>query len=261
MNDIDLKYKPLVEVYIEIRWALKTDKGRQFDPHYKFLLGHLFDRIKSKYPKYESLPAASVPDEMVGHVVQHRFRSKPNDWPLVQLGPGIFAFNETSKYIWSSFRESALAAVNDFFQAYPAPEDLKIESVFLKYIDALPFDSASQDLLNYLQDKLKINIALPSDLFKETGVSRQPATFNWQISFPYEVLHGRVFLGLATGQQRKEGGSQPALIWETRVHSTGDDVPDMPDGFENWLETAHDLTHDWFFKLIKGDLEKEFRGE
>jgi uncharacterized protein (TIGR04255 family) len=34
----------------------------------------------------------------------------------------------------------------------------------------------------------------------------------------------------------------------------------MPAGFEGWLDAAHTIIHDWFFKLIEGDLRKEFQG-
>lgn len=45
------------------------------------------------------------------------------------------------------------------------------------------------------------------------------------------------------------------------MQSSGKDVPAMPNKFEEWLESAHNITHNWFFKLIEGDLEREFRGD
>ena len=50
----------------------------------------------------------------------------------------------------------------------------------------------------------------------------------------------------------------PALIFEISVQSDGEDMPTMPEGFENWIEMAHDVIEDWFFKLIAGELEKRF---
>ena len=38
------------------------------------------------------------------------------------------------------------------------------------------------------------------------------------------------------------------------------EIPTMPDEFDVWLDAAHAITHEWFFKLIEGDLEKEFGG-
>ena len=64
-------------------------------------------------------------------------------------------------------------------------------------------------------------------------------------------------MSFATG--RKEG--EPAVLWETTVQSVGSDLPDMPDGFPAWVDAAHEITHDWFFKLIEGELERRFDGE
>jgi uncharacterized protein (TIGR04255 family) len=48
------------------------------------------------------------------------------------------------------------------------------------------------------------------------------------------------------------------LIWETEVRSIKDSIPrDLPE-ISRWLTAAHQITSDWFFKLIEGDLEEEF---
>jgi uncharacterized protein (TIGR04255 family) len=49
-----------------------------------------------------------------------------------------------------------------------------------------------------------------------------------------------------------------ALIFELSVQTAGKDVPLMPHGFEDWLEKAHDIIEDWFFKLMAGELERRF---
>jgi uncharacterized protein (TIGR04255 family) len=65
-----------------------------------------------------------------------------------------------------------------------------------------------------------------------------------------------VHVSFATG--RKE--DKPAILWETTVQSVDDDVPAMPDGFAAWFDAAHEITDDWFFKLIEGELERRFEG-
>ena len=77
------------------------------DPHYRLLLGRLFDRFQKDYPVHEQLPTASLPDDMVGQVVQHRFRVAKDDWPLVQVGPGVFTVNDTQHYTWTDFEQRA----------------------------------------------------------------------------------------------------------------------------------------------------------
>jgi len=71
----DLKNKPLVEAILEVKWELqRLAPGVEIDAHYKIFLGRLFDRVSSVYPEHEQLPTATIPDEIVGQVVQHRFR-------------------------------------------------------------------------------------------------------------------------------------------------------------------------------------------
>jgi len=61
----------------------------------------------------------------------------------------------------------------------------------------------------------------------------------------------------ATGKRK----DIPAIVWDTTVESAGDDLPAMPRNFESWLDAAHDITDDWFFKMIEGELERRFSGE
>jgi uncharacterized protein (TIGR04255 family) len=85
----------------------------------------------------------------------------------------------------------------------------------------------------------------------------QPSKLNWQVSFPLSNPAGNVTLRFATGQR----GGNPAFLWETIVSSTRAELPGMPEEFAQWLEAAHSVTHDWFFKLIAGELERRFSSE
>ena len=256
----DLKNKPLVEAYVEIRWRLpKQEMGQSFD--YKFLLGRLHGQIEGKFPYYEPLPSAHVPDEMAGHTVQHRFRTQQDGWPVIQVGPGIFTFNETSQYIWPSFKADVLEAVEDYYSAYPQKEKLEPVSIFLKYIDAIQFDHIREDVRQFLRDKLKVGIALPDDLFESGHIEHNPRSLKFEVSFPCDKPKGQVVVLFATGSSNKDGNEYPSIIWHTTVQSLGNNVPIIPKGLENWLDSAHEITHDWFVKFSEGDLLRSFEGE
>lgn len=262
MPNKQLKNKPLVEAIFELRWALVPRfEGKegipQADPHYKFLLGRLFDRIKLEYPEYEQLPTANVPDELVGHMVQHRFRLGPEQWPLIQVGPGIITVNSTADYAWEDFRPRVARAVTSLYEAYPKVEDLRVSSLMLRYIDAVEVELSHESAYKYLQNNLKVSASLPSNLFEGTGVEGRPEMFVWQSGFKCTDPKGRVSLKFATGKKSE----RPAIVWETTVQTAGDDTPIMPDGFQSWFDAAHRITGDWFFKLIEGDLERRFAGE
>lgn len=254
----ELINKPLVEAILEIRWNLQgLYPGPLVDPHYKLLLGRLFDRMLQDYPAHEQLQTANVPDELVGHIVQHRFRVAANSWPLIQVGPGIFTVNSTDDYRWPDFRSRVLAAIKKLFDAHPKVEELKITNLILRYIDAVDFDFKGENTLEFLKDKLKLNISLPDVLFKDTGVENKPNSFTWQSSFNCQTPKGLINIRFATGHKN----NIPAIVWETTLESTGNDLPKMPDAFGGWLDAAHEITDDWFFKMIEGDLERRFSGE
>jgi uncharacterized protein (TIGR04255 family) len=254
----NLKNKPLIEAILELKWRLMSPTpGVELDPHYKILIGRMYDRVSTQYPEHEQLPTATLPDEWTGHTVQHRFRSGPNDWPLLQIGPGILTLNNTEKYTWTDFRERSLSAIESLFHAYPKREELHIQSLLLRYIDGVDFDCSTENLLDFLREKLKLRIDLPSSLFTESPVQARPQLFSWQSSFSCSDPKGIVSARFATGQRK----GSPALIWETLVQSIGNDIPAMPEGFVTWIDAAHGITDDWFFKLIEGDLERQFNGE
>lgn len=254
----ELKNKPLVEAILEIRWKLQgASPGPQTDPHYKLLLGRLFDRIIKSYPEHEQLPTANIPDELVGHVVQHRFRVQDNSWPLIQVGPGVFTVNSTADYMWTDFRPRVLSAVTKLYDSHPKLGDFKITNLKLRYIDAVDYDYEVDNAFEFLRDKLKLNISLPKTLFKDTSVENRPTGLIWQSSFKCKMPRGLISIRFATGQKN----NAPALVWETTVESAGDDLPHMPNAFEGWLDAAHEITDDWFFKMIEGELERRFSGE
>lgn len=251
-----LKNAPLVEAIFEVRWALRQPpNGPPQDPYYKLLIGSLYQRVSKDYPEHEQLPTAAVPDAFVAHMVQHRFRIAPNTWPLLQIGPGILTLNHTEKYDWPDFRGRALDAVGKLFEAHPRPADLKVENLVLRYIDAIEMDYRAESILEFLSDKLNVSVRLPEPLFAGGNINSRPMVFNFQTSFFATAPPSMVTLRLATGQKDQN----LALLMETWVDSKQEGIPvAMPTGFAEWLEGAHGITHDWFFKLIEGDLKRKF---
>ena len=233
MSRKDLKNKPLVEAILEIKWHLvqpiKVPGPAQMllpahDPHYRLLLGRLFDRFQKDYPVHEQLPTASLPDDMVGQVVQHRFRVAKDDWPLVQVGPGVFSVNDTQHYTWTDFQERAKEAVERLYDAHPNVSELRIQSLVLRYIDAVEYNYEQENAFDFLRDKLKVAINPLPSLFEDTGVESRPKSFTWQATFDCSKPPGRVHVSFATG--RKE--DKPAILWETTVQSSGATCPRCP---------------------------------
>lgn len=258
MTERILKNKPLVEALLELKWVLPppSNSGIDGDPHYRLLLGRFSERVQNEYPIHEPLPTAQIPDAMVPHMVQHRFRTSQSAWPLIQMGPGIVTLNETAGYTWKGFKPRCERVVSSLFDAHPAKNEFIIQEMTLRYIDAIEFDATKDNVFKFLDEKMRVKVSLPDNLFEKGHVQTHPNVFNWQASFPHNPLGGTITLRFGIGQH----GGKPALVWETLVQTLKDGIPRMPGGFSEWLEKAHEITDDWFFKLIEGDLEKRFSG-
>ncbi len=251
-----LKNKPLVEAIFELRWELQEPaSGMKIDPHYKILIGRLYDRVKDRYPFHEPLPTSTIPDEIAGYVVQHRFRKDKDKWPLIQIGQGIITLNDTEGYIWKDFEKRLYHLVEVLFDAYPNAEtDLKISWAMLRYIDAVNFDYEKDNIFSFLSRNLKIQIDIYEKLFKETGVEDLPLGFDLRFSFPATKPKGAIHLRFVRGKRK----NKDALIWETQVQSVGEHSPKIKEQIKTWITDAHNLTDDWFFKMIEGKLMRRF---
>lgn len=262
-----LKNKPLLEAIFELRWELKkvsekeeiysNRSEQQIDPHYQLLVGRLYDRISDNYPYYEQLPAARIPDEIAGYIVQHRYRNEKDKWPLIQLGPGIITVNDTEGYVWEDFEKRIKRLIKTLFDLYPNPEEnLIIRKLMLRYIDSVDFDFDNNDIFEFLKDKMKTEINLYDKLFEETQVSQFPSNFDLRFEFESKIPNGKIFIRFGRGRKKNR---KDMLMWETLVKIEDDDkIPRTPNEISDWVNKAHKLTDDWFFKLIEGELEKRF---
>ena len=276
-----LKNKPLVEAIFELRWDLyeQLPTGEKVDPYYKVLSGGIYNKLREDYPLIESLPAADVPERFSGHIVQSRFRSE-SKWPLIQIGPGVITLNDTEGYIWEDFRKRALDLTDVLFNMHPEPERLKLNKAMLRYIDGIEFDYEQVDIFTFLKEQMKTELSLYHKLFEDTGVGKTPEGFGMNFSFPSTSPAGIVVLRIAKRTQAKEDtkiklikwthqadpdktwtkddGKINALIWETIVDSSGEHSPRNREAIPEWIDQAHKLTDDWFFKTIEGELERRF---
>lgn len=254
-----LKNKPLVEAILEVRWALEAGPAPEMkrDPHYKFLLGKLFDSIKKEYPHHEELPTAALPEELMLYMVHHRFRPKPDGWPLLQVGPGVFTVNETHAYKWENFERRINEAIPKLVAAHPQPEALKFDTLMLRFINAVPLDFSKVDALKFLSEKMGTTISLPGSIFDDGIVTGSPTEILSQLVFPCTKPRGVLLFKFNSGRKHES----PALIFQIWFVSRGEHTPPMPTGFSEWADAAHAIIERSFFQLIAGDLEKEFAGD
>ncbi len=251
-----LENKPLVEAIFEAKWELQEPKaGIKIDPHYKLLIGRIYEKVKEEYPFHEQLPTVNMPDEIAGYIVQHRFRKDKDAWPLIQLGPGIITLNDTEGYVWKDFEKRIGYLIEALFEKYLDSENsLKINWLQLRYIDAVEFNYQKNNVFDFLKDNLKVSVNIYENLFKETGVNDLPSDLDLRISYSTKKPEGSIDLRFFRGKGEREN----ALMWETIVRSIGEDAPKNKDKIESWIIDSHNLCDDWFFKMIEGELFRRF---
>ncbi len=256
-----MKYKkftnpPLVEAIFELRWFLKEiGQDIKIDPHYKVLVGSLYSNLKDIYPFHEQLISASMPDEMACYVVQHRFRTGKDQWPLVQIGPGIVTLNSTTEYRWIDFKDRLSKLLDNLLQVYPDIQNFDVSNILMRYINAMPFDYNAASVFDYLSKNMKININLNQELFKNTEVVTLPVGFDIKCAFPASKPQGNIHLRLTRGKK----DNSDALIFEIIFKTLSKYVPKQNHDILDWVYQAHDVIEDWFLKLIEGELERSFK--
>jgi len=251
----DLVQNPIAETFFELRWQLRggPPPAPTMDPGYKLLVGSLFSKVRDAgYEFHEQLPTAQIPDEIVPYLIQHRFRVAAGAHPLVQVGPGVFAINETGPhYSWVTFLPRIIKAIEMLRDVYS--EELVPVSYELRYVNAVPLDPATQNVFEFLSRKLKVAITYPQSLFADDRVSPSQDVVLLESIHQSRDPEAVVSLKFSTGAV----SGTKSLLWEIAVRSIGDRAPSL-DGLESWLDRAHDLERAWFFTLIEGELEAEF---
>lgn len=262
-SDIQLESSPLAEAWLEIRWGLESIEpgGLADDQGFTFALGRFYDAVKDDFGFHEKLEASRAPQELTPHVPRHRFRSAKDGWPLLQFGPGIATVNFTQPYSWDDFKEKALYLRIRLLEAY-GDERLETERAVLRYRNVTPFDYHAHDLFGFLQDSLNVSVSLPGEIPGSVGTVDWPSRANVVLSFDLVEPPSRGTVRIGTGKGRPDDGEQEQklVLWQLELGSYGANAPHLEDqaGYEDWLELAHRVIHEWFFSMVEGPLLQEY---
>jgi uncharacterized protein (TIGR04255 family) len=269
--DIELKSSPLVETWLTIQWQLEqiqSNPPMARDPGFNFtFVNRFYESVKDRFGYLVELDAVKIPIEITPHKPRYQFRSGgQDDWPLLQLGPGVASVNFTEPYTWRQFKAEALYLRSTLIAAYDGQE-LKTHLASLRYRNAVPYEYSSSDLLEFLREKLNINIQTPTHIPGHVAAEDRPSEINFNLVYNLGAPKGKGILRVVTGTKSvvDEATSQTThvehLLFDLEVVSTEDDTPPLSEEaeFDNWLTSAHDLTHEWFFSLIDGELLMKYK--
>jgi uncharacterized protein (TIGR04255 family) len=199
-------------------------------------------------------------------VVRRFFKASDQPFPIMQIGPGIFATNESSEYDWKPFKKQAEQGIRALLRSYPKLDffSLKPIHIELRYIDVFPASLVGNvALFSFLQKQTTLKIELPEmltdkKLFEPHAAGR----------FAYRArLAGRrqseLLFDLGTGKNTDTG--EELVRMETKVISLGPDVPALGKSSKaigaigSWLEMAHGITSPLFAQLIKRETLANYR--
>lgn len=266
MPSNQLPNKPLYEAILEIRWDMPQVLR---SPDFHIFLAHLQQKLKEKFPHVDQLlPDIPLPEDVLQRIFHCHHRPDKNGWPLIQISPCAITLNETDSYRWDTFCTGVeFLAESIFSSAKLANKPLNLRAVALSYLNFFEFDFDKDEILDFLGRKLKLSLRVPKRLFTTTPVKQKlsPYGFHLQTHFPLDAqnsaMGGTAALVVKTGEK----DNKPGILLDISVHTPNIHdkfVPSLPDSAEKllaWADAAHNIAWEWFFTLIKGDLEKQFR--
>lgn len=268
---IDRLWKaPLAEVVFELRWKLpgpleapavvKSDPG----------LLPMMDVFTSTMKKlgFGSIRDMSPPLQTGGYGVARRFfRGPDKPFPIMQIGHGIFATNESSLYEWKVFKAQVVAGLRALLKSYPKLGVFKMEPNYLelRYIDA--FDKSllgKAALFDFIERGTTMKVVFPKMLTDNRRFSGDANGRFLVIRSLKEWKNSQFFIDLATA---KKEGAEDIVRLETKVRCEGTGVPMLktPAKFlrdvDTWLEFAHGVTSPFFKDFVVSDVMQKFQGD
>lgn len=238
---------PLQEVIFEVKWDLSLDSASRemTDPGYSLALGKFHGLVAEEFPKHVSKYPSDVPITFFNHKVIHQFWKGDNQWPVIQLGPGVLTINDTDDhYEWdNNFYPLVKATLGHLLKAYGS---LSFAEYSLRYIDVVrrkDYDAA--DWPSFIHDNVNFEF---KNNFEPHGKLKE---FQFQQNFALNSL-GDLVINFSNGINNKK---EEIFIWQTtitRKSSTGEV------GLLEWLKRAHAQSSKVFKKICKKDFYGSF---
>jgi uncharacterized protein (TIGR04255 family) len=253
---------PLTEVVFEMHWGIiESPTAFPVDPGYPQALDalsayaakHGFNKIRDFHQAYTG----------IGRSIARRFLTDSSEFPLLQIGHGVFAANESVDYEWTTFKEMATNGAGAICASYPHLKDFGLDIIHLeiRYLDS--FEKSfleSSDIFHFLNADTKFKFDLPP--FWESKLVGSQRRGRILVETEVRKIPGSVFtIDFASAQQK----DVPVVRMETKVTSNGSKL--LPtkkiDSFyqklDDWLEKAHEATSISFREIIKSETYEKFK--
>lgn len=238
---------PLQEVIFEVKWDLSFDTASRemIDPGFNLALGKFHGLVNEDFPKHISKYPSDVPITFFNHKVIHQFWRGDNQWPVVQLGPGVLTVNDTDdNYEWdNNFYPLVKSTLRHLLNSYGS---MSFAEYSLRYIDVVrrkDYDSA--DWPSFFRDNINFEF---KNNFEAKGKLKE---FQFQQNFEIDSI-GDLTINLSNGINNKK---EEIFVWQTTIgRKTGIDDAVLLE----WLNDAHAHSSQVFKEICKKDFYGSF---
>lgn len=256
---------PLTEVVFELRWDLSPAPPpfSLFDPALIPTV-HRFTAAMENAGFAHRADLAHPTQTAPFGVVRRFYRNPESPFPLMQIGAGIFATNQSAKYEWASFRRQVLLGVRALLSSRPADlAPFEPGYLELRYVDVFTKDIIRDNsFFDFARNGTSLTFSLP-DFLKDSR------TF-WgdgegRLVYQHALRERRdSFFGFDFASGKNEQTKDYVIQLISKVTSTGRGVPKFksPSAFINdiqrWLEFAHGITSPFFKNFVKPEVMRKF---
>lgn len=235
---------PLTEAIFEIFWMTEVDDlGFPIDPEFDLAQGIFAHEISREFKVHKRIQSPNGIKIFPKPV--HQFWKGELEWPVVQLGPGILAVNQTNKdYTWEeSFRPTIHKAINILRSSYQ--KGIKFKSAKLRYLNTYELGD-NEDYLHFIENSLSTKIVNNYKLPGALHGIKYNQTFK---------LEDNSFLAIETQTVINNQTKQPAVMWGITCENQ---TPLAHSDLCNWLDSAHNYISETFVNMINKDLYAKF---
>lgn len=253
---------PLIEVIAEVHWQLKpvsSAPDAQIDPLYDlFREAFVEDSGKDGLTEHERLVPPEIPVEFVANQPHLRLRSKPQAWPLVQIGPGVMTVNIVPPYNgWKEFSAFLGRQIKRLFSTYPlVSKALRISRLHLRYIDGFGPDHGFTNFSEFSEKMLGFPQTVAGEFRKRTLDPNTPITFI--IENRYNNARPVGASGRTKLVPAKVNGRDNAVLELHCDQNFADRGATDPEFITNWFDQSHETLHLQFDLLASEELKSHF---
>jgi len=256
---------PLTEVVFEMRWKMLTNDTIPFpyDPSYPQLLDTFSKYAAAK--GFVDQEDTQAPYSILALQIARRFQQKDSkSFPLLQIGPGLYAANESVNYDWDAFKKMAIDGASVIESSFPKLDafGFNLDRLELRYIDTFDEDLiGTADLLDFMNKATTASVSIP----ELVGKDRLKSKYRGRIFFEADAKKpsGSVLSIDLISAARKKSGSA-VIRMTTKVFSREDTVfpkssKRWSQKLDDWLEDAHHLTSTSFRRFVRPEVYEKFQ--